>query len=87
MEDSSLAQLDALVKVPGALQIITAEHDHQGDCSTSQYSLEDPKHFVCHDVASIEVLENGLVKASSAEGDWTVGSSADVLKRLQQAGS
>ena len=85
MEDIALTQLDALSKIPGALQIITAEHDHQGDCSTSQYELSDPLHFVCHNVITVEVLENGLVKATSAEGDWTVGNSSDVLKRLQQA--
>lgn len=85
-EDSSVQQLQALAAIPGALRVITNEHAHQGECDTSEFSLEDPKHFVIHDVTQVEESGGGLWQARTAEGDWTVGYPADLLRRLQQAG-
>lgn len=51
--------------------------------------LTDPRHFVIHDVVSIEGPDEatGLVRARTEEGDVCIGYPADVLARLQQAGS
>jgi len=79
-------QLVALLAVPGALQVITNEHAHGGDCSTSEVPLDQPAHFVCHNVTEVEDAGGGLLRAKTAEGDWTVGKPEDLLRRLQQAG-
>jgi hypothetical protein len=80
-------QLVALVNVPGALQVITNEHAHEGDCTSIEATLDQPAHFVCHNVTEIEEAGGGLYRAKTAEGDWTVGNAEDLLKRLQQAGA
>jgi hypothetical protein len=89
----AVQQLQALVEVPGALQIITNEHAHANgknpspeDCERAEATLDQPAHFVCHDVVEIEDAGGGLYRAKTAEGDWTVGKPSDLLRRLQQAG-
>ena len=81
-DESAVAQIEALAKVPGALQIITVEEAKKGD--------PDPKavaHWVCHDVVEIEGPDDrGRYTAHSAEGDWTYGYPADLLARLTEAG-
>lgn len=82
----AIQQLNALVQIPGALQVITNQHAHEGDCSSIEATLDQPAHFVCHDVTEIEDVGGGLYRAKTAEGDWTVGSPDDLLRRLQEAG-
>ena len=107
-ESIAKAELEALVKVPGALKIITNMHACGGGihpsfpgfresrCVRATFPMSDPRHFVLHDVASLEFSDHGgvsCVRAYSAmyeapDGrktrDWTEGRSADVLKRLQE---
>jgi hypothetical protein len=83
----AVERLNALVKIPGELQIITNEHAHEGECSSIEATLDQPAHFVCHNVTEIEDAGGGLYRAKTAEGDWTVGNAEDLLKRLQQAGA
>jgi hypothetical protein len=89
----AVQQLEALLGVSGALQIITNEHAHANgknpspeDCERADATLDQPAHFVCHDVTGVEDAGGGLYRAKTAEGDWTVGKPEDLLKRLQQAG-
>lgn len=82
----AIQQLNALVQVQGALQVITNQHAHEGECSSIEATLDQPAHFVCHDVTEIEDVGGGLYRAKTAEGDWTVGNPDDLLRRLQEAG-
>jgi len=82
----AVQQLEALVAIPGALQVITNEHAHSGDCSSADTTPDLPAHFVCHNVTEIEDAGGGLFRAKTAEGDWTIGNPEDLLRRLQQAG-
>lgn len=91
-ESTAVDQLNALVQIPGALKVITNEHDHANglhptpeDCAAVETTLDQPAHFVCHDVITVEDTGGGLYRALTDEGDWTVGYPDDLLKRLQQA--
>jgi hypothetical protein len=92
-EGTIVQQLEALVQIPGALKVITNEHAHANglapypeDCVTAGIPLDQPAHFVCHNVTEIEDVGGGLYRAKTSEGDWTVGKPEDLLRRLQQAG-
>jgi hypothetical protein len=80
--DLARQQLDALIEVPGALKIITSEETKDG----RGYPVTDPRHYVLHDVVRLEEIPSqpNQIRAWSAEGDYTQGSVAAVLRRLQQ---
>jgi hypothetical protein len=89
------AQLKALVKVPGALRIITAEvhPDHREDRDDPRsrakegVNLAHHSAFVVHDVVTLDGPDaQGRWTASSAEGDWTRGLADALLSRLTEAG-
>lgn len=90
-------ELAALVKVPGALKIITSEvQPHlRVDPKDAKSLLNEKKHdpdilkavstFVLHDVVRLEEIEHrGVIRAWSAEGDWTEGKPGPLLKRLRE---
>lgn len=95
-EGLALAQLHALVAVPGALKIITNEirpelrADPADPASGLPPGVDDgvlkrPETFVLHDVTRVgEVDHHGCVRAWSAAGDWTYGEPSAVLARLQE---
>jgi hypothetical protein len=93
-DKQALTELEALVKVKGALRIITSEvrpelredrKDPRSPFKGSEAALLDPATFVLHDVERIEVsAHRGVVRAYSTEGDWTEGRPAAVLKRLRE---
>lgn len=96
--DVAIAQLEALVKVPGALKIITNVHRCQKamhprlkgfsakKCDAFKPDVRHPGHFVVHDVIRIEGPNaQGQYTAFSAEGDYCIGQPEALLKRLQEA--
>lgn len=81
-EDTTLAELKALVAVPGALKIITSEIDKKAGKNPD---LTRPSSFVLHDVVSLEGPDpRGRYVAYSKEGDWTSGYPGALLSRLRQ---
>lgn len=79
------------VKVPGLLRIITNVCANPG-CPpdghiANPHPPTDPRHFVIHDVVSIErhPTRSEFMVASSAEGDYCLGRPAVLLRRLQEA--
>jgi len=94
----ALKELLALLAVPGALRDITSEHacgagTHEGApgfdkevCDAFEHKLNDPLHFVIHDVVRIEGPdEKGRVKSFTADDvDWRYGYPEDVLGALRQ---
>jgi hypothetical protein len=81
-DDTTVAELEALAAIPGALKIITAEPMVEDDPDAD---LTSPSSFVCHDVVEIEGPDaRGRYIAHSAEGDWTTGYPAALLARLRQ---
>ncbi len=69
---------------PGALRIITAERVSP---ASHEYTLRDPRAFVCHAVTSVEErpARPGRVVVHSAEGDLQVGRPRALLLRLVEA--
>jgi len=100
-EDRTIATLEALAAIPGALQIITDEHACQGrsgakhprfasfdadTCARYEHPLTDYRHFVRHDVVRLEPVEGtNRYRAHSAEGDWCEGEPAALLARLTES--
>ncbi len=103
--DQALLQLRALLPIPGALQIITAEHRCHGGgrwpsggtdpktpdedllCRKYEVPVEDPRHFVCHQVTEIRPhAKPGFYVALTAEGDLQIGEPASLLHHLTRAG-
>lgn len=93
----ALAQLRALVQVPGALKIITNEHACGGGthpdspgfdtrvCAAYQHDLYSPRHFVLRDVVALDGPDaQGRYYARSAGGDWTRGYPEALVRRLQE---
>lgn len=94
----AIAELEALVQIPGALRIITNEHVcggglhpdiapfDQAACAAYPYPLTDPRHFR---VLAVNRLEgpnhNGQYTAVSDEGAgaYTVGQPDALLTRLR----
>ncbi|RJQ04810.1 MAG: hypothetical protein C4551_10040 [Bacillota bacterium] len=98
-EQLAVAQLEALVKVPGSLKVITNEvrPDLRKDPADPRSPIRDDVleadpaalkkvgTFVLHDVVRLEgPTHRGTYVASTAEGDWCEGYPADLLKRLQE---
>ena len=89
MEDSiAKAEIEALLKIPGALKIITNIHACGGGvhpsirgfnftrCARFEFSLTDVRHFVLHDVTKLEFFERNkiqYVRAHSAPYDASDG--------------
>ena len=94
--EQAIAQLKALIEVPGALKIITneprpieAQKALWGgeESAFVPFPLSDPRAFVCHDVTRLEGRnEKGYVAAHTAEGDVCIGSPEALLPRLLEAG-
>ena len=93
VDEMAVRQLEALVNVPGSLKIITAEvrpelREDAGNprsLAREGVDLRNPATFVIHDVVRLEGPDDkGRYTACSAEGDWTVGLSSALLKRLQE---
>ena len=87
-------QLKALVRVPGALRIITAEvhPDHREDRDDPRSRAKEGTNlahhsaYVVHDVVRLEGPDDqGRWTAYSAEGDWTRGLPDALLNRLTEA--
>ncbi len=93
----AMKELGALLKVGGALRIITSEHACGSPtpataaelkrCDAYEHPRTHPAHFVIHDVVRLEALHNGQVRAWSEEGDYTDGEPSPLLRRLQEAGA
>lgn len=97
-EDGALGQLQAMATVPGVLKVITSEHAcggglhpsiagfKQSACDAFGYPVSDPRHFVLHDVVSVESRQRAdgrvLYRATTAEGDYTEGDAPALLRRL-----
>lgn len=99
MDDAlALQTLYALLRVPGALRIITSEirPEYREDPSNPRALLHPnveandpgilkrPESMVIHDVVRIEPVKDGRYRAYSAERDWCEGPPAALLKRLQE---
>jgi NADPH-dependent 2,4-dienoyl-CoA reductase/sulfur reductase-like enzyme len=89
----ALAHLQALVKSPGMLKVVTADHacpggpqpktpEERAACEAHAVSVKKAPHQVLHDVVRIEQRADGKVVAETAEGDWCRGYPADLLRRL-----
>lgn len=101
-EDEALTRLAALVEVPGMLRIVTSECVKGPNClhddvdpdtgqavrvhDESDYPVTDHRHFVVHDVVSIDQDERGWPRANSAEGDWVVtpAGARSLLRKLME---
>ncbi len=98
-EEQALAQLHALLAVPGALKIITNEvqPDLRQDPTDPASPIRDDAvtadpnalkkipTFVLHDAIMLEGPNHrGQVAVHSAEGDWTQGQPSAVLRRLTE---
>lgn len=97
-DEQVLAELRALVQVPGALRVITSEHQCCGGvdgyvggappaetCAAFAVPLTDPGHFVVQPVVRLEGPdERGRMTAYTANGDYCTGRPAAVLSRLRQ---
>lgn len=95
-QELARAQLKALARVPGALKVITSEirpelrHDRTDPRSPlhpkhDESLLLSPATMVCHDVTKLEGPDDrGRMVAHTAEGDWTSGLPAALLRRLQE---
>lgn len=98
-ERLALAQLEALVAVPGALKIITGQIRPELRLSETdprspirpELAAADPdiltrrRVYIWHDAARLERdAERGRVRVYSAEGDFTEGRPAAVLARLTE---
>lgn len=99
--EQAVAQLEALVDVPGSLRVITNEvrpdlredPDAAGSpiradvLESDPHTLKRPSTFVIHDVVRLEGPDaRGRMIAHTAEGDWTLGYPVDLLARLLEAG-
>lgn len=96
--EQALKELKVLVEVPGALRHITSEHacgagTHEAApgfdkavCDAFKYPLNNYRHFVIHDVTSIEGPDaRGRVMAlTDFKGDGRYGYPADVLRALRE---
>lgn len=96
----AILQLEALVIVPGALRIITNQHNCGGGkhptigkfseakCAAFEHPLTDPRHFVIHDVVRVEGPNHrGEYRAFTEEGDHCTGQPEAVLARLLEVGA
>ena len=99
-ESTALDELKALMKVPGALRIITSEHACGGGkhpsippfdlkaCASFEAGLGSPKHFMVHSVVRLEertdVHGTRLVRVWSKERDWCEGTPDALLRRLRE---
>jgi len=54
-------------------------------CAAFEFPLTDPRHFVIHEVVSLEARPDGTMAAVTAEGDWCVGSPAGLMRALRKA--
>jgi hypothetical protein len=95
----AVQELEALVQVPHALRIITNEvhpdlrmdatdprsEAHPAKLAEDPMLLTKTTSFVIHDVVRLEgPNERGQYTAYSAEGDYTTGQPAALLKRLRE---
>lgn len=88
-------EMEALVKIPGALKIITnevrpelrVERGNPRAPAKDGVDLRDPRSFVVHDVVRIEPYppKPGAWAAISEQGDITIGYPMDLLNRLREA--
>lgn len=99
-DDVALAQLEALVKIPGSLRIITVDHicgggRHPGDpgfdnqkCDSFAFPLTDHRHFRKEDVLRIEGPNHRGQYTAFSENARTVSfdGPAALLHRLLEAG-
>jgi hypothetical protein len=98
-EQLAAATLTALAQVPGALKVITNEvlpslRKDEADprspiradvLAVYPDALRRVSTFVLHDVVEITGPdERGRYRARTAEGDWTEGHPAALLRRLQE---
>lgn len=94
-QEQARQELEALVKVPGALRVITNEvvpelrQDMKDATSPIREGKEalllQPDTFVIHHVTRLEAVEHrGTLRAHTDEGDWTEGRPAALLKRLRE---
>ena len=99
--EQATLQLEALVLVPGALRIITSEHDCGGGkhptigefdqeaCDAYRYGKKDVRHFVIHDVVRIEGpnhRDQYRAFSDEAHGDHCTGQPEALLARLLEVG-
>lgn len=77
--DEAIKELRALLKRGGQLKIITATLREPGASPSP-----DPADYVQHEVVAIHEADDGLVIATSAEGDATVGGPVALLRRLRK---
>lgn len=79
---AALAELRALAKIKGRLKIITNERADK----RATADLSKPSSFVLHDVVRVEPSPSkaGTYQAFSAEGDWTWGYPAALVRRLSE---
>lgn len=82
--DAAINELQRLVEMPGILQIITGWHacgcagaepetdEEKEACEKYEYSVKDPRHFHCHDVVRIDLVEkpNDPVIAVAFSGEY-----------------
>lgn len=98
-DKQAVKQLKALKSVSGALRIITNEHNCGGGthprvgkfseakCAAFEHPMTDPRHFVIHEVTSIEgPNRRGQYRAFTEAGDHCTGQPVALLSRLLEAG-
>jgi hypothetical protein len=92
-EDTTVEELKALVRIPGALRIITNEvkpelredRDNPASPAGGDADLTNPATFVTHHVTDVAGPdERGRYLATSDEGAWVTGYPDALLARLRQ---
>ena len=87
--------LKSLSEIPGFLKVITSEHlcgspdpkteEELAACNAYRFKLRDHRHFVVHDVVSIEGPDaKGRYRAYTEEGDYCEGYPEDLIPRLSE---
>ena len=92
-EDTTVAELNALMQIPGALRIITNEvkpelrqdRDDPRSLPSDGTDLRDPNVFVQQHVTEVEGPDDkGRYLARSEDGAWVTGYPDALLSRLRQ---
>jgi hypothetical protein len=92
-EDTTVAELQALIQIPGALRVITNEvqpelrvdKDDPRSPANEGVDLRDPAVFVQHHVTNVEGPDaRGRYIATSDEGSYVTGYPNALLSRLRQ---